>query len=109
MSAAMVAVQDDLLTPMEVAWRLKCSTSWVYRRVRTGVWESVPTERGLRIPASVIDAWEADKAAGPSRDEIIAEWARQFIAEGQRKGKLPKQLAPATLARIARIVRSVDL
>lgn len=101
---------DALLTPLEVAWRLKCSTSWVYRQVRDRVWPSVQTDRGVRIPATVIDEVLAEREAGPTRDQVFADFAARFIREGQKKGILPEgDLTPAQLARIARHVRSVRI
>ena len=103
------AVADELLTPLEVAWRLKCSTSWVYRQVRTGAWASIETPLGMRIPAEALDEYEAEKANRPSRDEATKVAARRLIELGQQEGVLPEKLAPAALARIARAIRTVEL
>ena len=82
---------DDalLLTPADVASRLRCSLSYAYRLIERGTLPSVRLGRVRRVPAasldSFVDALLSDEAQGrTARDRIALEasgekWKRSGV------------------------------
>jgi hypothetical protein len=108
----------ELLTPMQAAFRLNRSLSFVYRLLRDNAVDGVvETEAGVRIPASGVDAYaearaardaEAAIARGPA-DEVIDEAARTLLGQLIEAGHLPPHPPPAALNRIAKAIRTAEL
>lgn len=111
----------ELLTPMEAAFRLGHSMSYVYRLLRAGAFEGVVDNGdGVRIPARSVDAYAEAKAVrdaeaalqrGPT-DDVVEEAARDLLTRLIDAGHLPPEPPPSALKRIGRAIstfRTIDL
>jgi hypothetical protein len=97
-----------MLTALEVAYRLRVSPSWVYRRIQAGAFVGqVQTPAGWRVPVEAVEQIEAERQVEADLDAVYQAFARDWLAD-YRKRTGRERPDPAVLTRIAEMMQTAD-